>query len=51
MVIHYSDGPKVYARLISTTKTTKATLDHFPDWSYDPPQELKAVIKELLSET
>ncbi|MDD4675437.1 MAG: DUF4830 domain-containing protein [Syntrophaceticus schinkii] len=51
LVIHYSDGPKVYARLISTTKTTKATLDHFPDWSYDPPQELKAVIKELLSET
>lgn len=50
LVIYYSDGPKVYARLISTTNTTKVTLDHFPDWSYNPPEELKPVIKEMLAE-
>ncbi|MEW6172757.1 MAG: DUF4830 domain-containing protein [Bacillota bacterium] len=45
---YYTDGPVVYGRLAVKATKTRFTLDMFPGWSYDPPEELKPYVKEKL---
>lgn len=47
-IFYCTDGPKLYARLITKATKTRLTLDMFPGWSYDPPEELKPFIKKKL---
>jgi predicted small lipoprotein YifL len=49
IVLHYVDGPVVYATLYNHDSQDILELDPFPYWHYKPTIELKTAIKKILS--